>query len=142
MTFIFILIFIILTASFYYIYSLLVKNKNYKKQIIYLSKQNSQLKNKLLEFSGPNMPDIIYQDPEYKFGITIENYTSMYIAPTTCFGKITSLKKDTKVDILDEAIVNKFTWLYVSINEPSNLNNKGWIQKQNVELLSNKISAI
>jgi hypothetical protein len=100
-----------------------------KKQIIILSKQNKDLKNKLNNrYSKYKNLNVKYKLPEYKNGIT-NKPCNLYISPINDSIILTKLNENTKLDIQDSAEILDTLWYEINIEteDADRINTKGWL---------------
>lgn len=69
-----------------------------------------------------------FSTPISKAGITNSN-ASLYLAPLYDAPTIKNINIRMEVSILDSAEVNNETWFYVALPVDSNINSRGWINK-------------
>lgn len=138
MSFLFIILLLLFSYSAYLIHSTSKKSSTFKKQVLFLSKQNDSLRDKLTENISSKAPNITYHTPEYKWGIIIKD-TYLNLCPLDTLYELTTIKENTKVYILDSAEVNNKLWFYISISSCKNINNKGWIKNECISLIKENL---
>ncbi|MGL5085057.1 MAG: hypothetical protein ACRC68_04970 [Clostridium sp.] len=79
--------------------------------------------------------------PVSKAGITNLNI-SLYIAPLYDSPIIKLVNIRMEVNILDSAIINNQTWFYVALPLDTNINSRGWINKNDFSTLYSNSNAI
>lgn len=106
-----------------------------KHQMLLISKQNKELKDKLLSASKVNKELFIrYSLTTPSDGITQSN-ASLFIAPYENSIKINLISEKLAVKIQEEAEVNNETWYFVSLPISTNVNSKGWMKKSDFSLI-------
>ena len=135
-----IFLFIIMIAVFFFFNTQLSQKINIqKKQILILIKENNALKEKQkLNFNKDKNIVIKYIESKYKFGL-ISNSCDLLLSPTISSQKLRALNKNTEVIIVDCAEVNNFIWYEINVKSKDTINNKGWIQSQNIILFENSV---
>lgn len=101
-----------------------------RKQILLLTKQNYDLKNKIK--SMVIIKDIIvnYKTPEFAEGF-IKN-CKLYIAPLENSVVLCKVDEETNVTILDCAEIGDAIWYEVSIPVEDRINSKGWVKYSDI----------
>lgn len=106
-----------------------------KHKIFLLSRQNKELKDKLLSASKVNTEIFIrYSLSSPSDGVTQRN-ASVFIAPYENSSKINLVSEKLAVKIQEEAVVNNEVWYFVSLPIGTNVNSKGWMKKSDFSLI-------
>lgn len=109
-----------------------------KKQIMLLVRQNNTLKNKVnSQTLILDKITIYYSVPKYNYGI-VANSCNLYIAPIKKYGILYKLNSDKEVQILDSAKIDNKIWYEVKFESQNSLNNKGWIEAENIMIFENR----
>lgn len=123
----------ITSSYFYFDYKLSIA----RKQQMIASNQYKILREKYKNFTKNNINtnsrsklNIKFSTPASKAGITKPNI-SLYIAPLYDAQAIKYINIRMETIILDSAEVNGETWFYVALPIDSNINSRGWINKNN-----------
>lgn len=132
-TFIIFLLFAGALFFVYYKYDSTVANQ--KKQLMLLSKQNKDLKNKL-NYKNTKYANIKvkYTQIAYSEGV-VNSKCNLNLAPIKNYLSINNLEKDMKVNIIDSANILGTLWFRVQLNTDENINSKGWISEKNLTLI-------
>jgi len=103
-----------------------------KTQLKIISKQNREFKAKIISSLSAEGPIIIkYKASLFKIGTTKES-CSLYLSPTESSPVLSSISKSVLVEIQDSAEVFDISWYEISLKSQTNINNKGWIKKENI----------
>lgn len=81
---------------------------------------------------------ISYSVPRYSYGI-VSNSCNLYIAPIKKYAILYKLTSNMKVKILDCAKIENIIWYEVQFKSENNINNKGWIEAQNIMIFENNL---
>lgn len=132
-TFIIFLLFAGALFFVYYKYDSTVANQ--KKQLILLSKQNKDYKNKL-NYKNTKYTNlkVKYTQSTYSEGV-VNSKCNLNLAPIKNSLFINNLEKNMKVNIIDSAEILDNTWFRVQINTDENINSKGWVLETNLTLV-------
>ncbi|MCY6371988.1 SH3 domain-containing protein [Clostridium ganghwense] len=133
---------LILLCAFLFIYSNMNKKiSNQKKQLIFLVKNNDELKDKLLEqnltkqnnynVTSSEVIEIKYKHPNFSSITTPENCI-LYAAPFENSPVVSEVSQNTPVEIQDSAIISNTTWYEVNIPSSERINSKGWIKQDSL----------
>lgn len=121
--FIFLLLILLPVGIFYYFNEKITKQR---KQILILSKQNTNINNKLKKNYSNNFT-VKYLDPNINSTMIITK-CPLFLAPVEDSIVISTLSKGIQVDILDSAEISNQLWYEVSTQSINRINNKGWIK--------------
>ena len=104
------------------------KMSDQHKQIILLRTQNDRLKNKIIknDHTSQNIK-IKYMEPPFEIGTTCRK-CRLYLCPMEDSIILADLEAETVVNIHDSAEVSGVTWFQVSFLCEEGINNKGWLQ--------------
>ncbi|MFA9396651.1 MAG: hypothetical protein ACERKV_00100 [Clostridiaceae bacterium] len=136
MTFILFILFIIILFFMYTYYN----NKSYKTKLkmMCLIRENDALSNKLTKINKNTQSiSIKYESFDISSG-KINKNCDLLICPIINSPKLTIIKKNFKVDILDCAEIFNKKWYFVKLPSEYTINNKGWIISDNILLQENK----
>lgn len=140
MLIIIILFLILLGISVYFISHFAAINSMQKKQLMLLIRENSNLKTK---FNTNSLlidnVSIYYITPKYAYGV-VSSSCNLYIAPIKKYIVLSKLKSNEKLKILDCAKINNLIWYEVQFQSKDNINNKGWIEAENIAIFENNIN--
>jgi len=101
-------------------------------QLKITSRQNREFKLKLASSRSAEGPIIIrYKQPLFKSGTTKAN-CSLYLSPIEGSQVLSSIARGTDLEIQDLAELFNISWYEVSLKSQTNINNKGWIKRDNV----------
>jgi len=101
-------------------------------QLKITSRQNREFKLKLASSRSADGPIIIrYKQPLFKSGTTKAN-CSLYLSPIEGSQVLSSIARGTDLEIQDLAELFNISWYEVSLKSQTNINNKGWIKRDNV----------
>jgi len=110
-----------------------------KTQLKVVSKQNREFKTKFESSRNDEGPIIIqYKPPLFKTGTTKES-CSLYLSPLENSPVLSSVIKDTALEIQDSAEVFNISWYEILLKSQTNINNKGWIKKDDINTLDDTI---
>lgn len=110
-----------------------------KKQIMLLVRQNSTLKDKVnRQTLILDKITIYYSVPKYNCGV-VANSSNLYIAPIKKYGILCKLNSNKEVEILDSAKIDNKIWYEVKFKSQNSLNNKGWIEAENIMIFENNL---
>ncbi|KYH34347.1 hypothetical protein CLTEP_16700 [Clostridium tepidiprofundi DSM 19306] len=128
------LLMLILIAILYFKYNSIIASQ--KRQIILLSKKNTELRNKINRRNS-SLKDIMikFTLPQCSDAVT-NTACNLYVAPINNSLVINSLEKDIKLKVLDCAEVTDDIWFRVAFNCDDDLNNKGWIKEEYITKIS------
>lgn len=111
-----------------------------KTQVKIISRQNREFKSIIASSRSAEGPIIIkYKQPLFKTGTTKE-ICSLYLSPIENSAIISNIVKDTSVEIQDSAEIFNITWYEVYVISQTNINNKGWIKKDNIITLDDTLN--
>lgn len=100
-----------------------------KTQLRISSRQNRDYKSKMSNTHNSDGPLVIKYKPSlFRTGTTKDN-CSLYLSPLENSQILSTVNKGTYVEIQDSAEVFETSWYEVSLKSQTNINNKGWIQK-------------
>lgn len=104
------------------------KMSDQHKQIILLRTQNDRLKNKIIKSDYTSQDiKIKYMDPPFESGTTCMK-CSLYLCPVENSIILAYLEAETMVNVHDCAEISGVTWFQVSFPCEEGINNKGWLQ--------------
>ncbi|MCJ7688766.1 MAG: hypothetical protein MUO60_05535 [Clostridiaceae bacterium] len=116
------------------------KLSNQKTQLKIISRQNREFKSKIASTRSAQGPIIIkYKAPLFKTG-TIKESCSLHLSPMESSPVLSNVAKDTTLEIQDSADIFDITWYEVCLKSQTNINNKGWIKKDNIITLDDTVS--
>ena len=134
----FILILIIVGGYFYY-------NKKIellKKQLMITRKQYSIIKDKYSNDKKLSEKIFIkFSIPNYNAG-TLKSNSSLYLSPTNSSTIINNINTPTEIGILDCAQVGNDKWFYVNIPCRNSINNRGWVNSEDISIFYTNSSSI
>lgn len=134
-----ILFLILLAISAYFISHFATITSMQKKQLMLLVRQNNTLKDKVNNQSFIlDSITVSYSVPKYSCGI-ISNSCNLYIAPIKKYAILCKLNSNMEVKILDCAKIENIIWYEVQFNSQNNINNKGWIEAENIMIFENSL---
>lgn len=111
-----------------------------KTQLKIISRQNREFKSKIEISRSAEGPIVIkYKLPLFKSG-TIKESCSLYLSPIEISPVLSNVVKSTTVEIQDSADIFDISWYEVSIKSQTNINNKGWIKKDNIITVDDTIN--
>ena len=123
-------ILLICFGAYYYIMGQKLSTLNTQLKIT--SRQNREFKLKLASSRSADGPIIIrYKQPLFKSGTTKAN-CSLYLSPIEGSQVLSSIARGTDLEIQDLAELFNISWYEVSLKSQTNINNKGWIKRDNV----------
>ncbi|WP_010235269.1 hypothetical protein [Clostridium arbusti] len=132
-----ILFLILLAISLYFTSHFATITSMQKKQIMLLVRQNINLKDKVNnETLILDNVTIFYSVPKYKYG-AVSNSCNLYIAPIKKYVILCKLSSNMKLKILDCAKIDKNIWYEVQFQSQDNINNKGWMEAENIIIFEN-----
>ena len=103
-----------------------------KTQLKIISKQNRDFKLKIESCRSSDGPIVIKYNPSlFKTGTTNDSCI-LYLSPMENSPVLSNVAKSTVVQIQDCADIFNISWYEVSLTSQSNINNKGWIKKDNI----------
>ena len=103
-----------------------------KTQLKIISMQNREFKSKIASSRSAEGPIVIkYKPPLFKTGTTKES-CRLYLSPIENSPVLSTIVKSTSIEIQDSADIFDISWYEVSIKSQTNINNKGWIKKDNI----------
>lgn len=112
-----------------YYYMMNEKLSTQKTQLRISSRQNRDYKSKMSNTHNSDGPLVIKYKPSlFRTGTTKDN-CSLYLSPLENSQILSTVNKGTYVEIQDSAEVFETSWYEVSLKSQTNINNKGWIQK-------------
>jgi len=110
-----------------------------KTQLKVVSRQNRDFKTKIESSSNTEGPILIkYKPPLFKTGTTKES-CSLYLSPLENSPILSNVIKNTSLEIQDCAEVYNVLWYEISLKSQTNINNKGWIKKNNINTLDDTV---
>jgi hypothetical protein len=131
---------IILICFGVYYYIMDQKLSTLKTQLKITSMQNREFKSKITSARNTEGPIIIkYKQPLFKTGTTKEN-CSLYLSPMENSPILSNVVKNTELEIQDSAEVFNISWYEVSLKSQTNINNKGWIKKDNIVTVDDTVN--
>lgn len=132
-----ILFLILLAVSAYFISHFAKITSMQKNQIMLLVRQNNAFKDKINNQSFvPDNVTVAYSISKYSSGV-ISNSCNLYIAPIKKYAILCKLSSNMEVKILDCAKIGNIIWYEVQFNSQNNINNKGWIEAENIMIFEN-----
>ena len=131
---------IILICFGVYYYMMNEKLSTQKTQLKVISRQNRDFKSKISNSRNDDGPIIIkYKPPLFKTGTTKDN-CSLYLSPMENSPILSNVVKNTFIEIQDSAEILNISWYEVSLKSQTNINNKGWIKKDNLITLDDTVN--
>jgi hypothetical protein len=110
-------------------------------QLKITSRQNREFKSKIASSHTNEGPIIIkYKQPLLKSGTTKEN-CRLHLSPLENSPTLSNVLKNTNVEIQDLAEIFNISWYEVSIKSQTNINNKGWIKRDNIVTLDDSVNS-
>lgn len=100
-----------------------------KTQLRISSRQNRDYKSKMSNSHNSDGPIVIKYKPALFHTGTTKDSCSLYLSPLENSQILSTINKGTHVEIQDSAEVFEISWYAVSLKSQTNINNKGWIQK-------------
>ena len=101
-----------------------------KTQLRISSRQNRDYKSKILNSHNSDEPIVIkYKTSLFKNGTTKDS-CNLYLSPLESSQILSTVVKDTYVDIQDCAEIFNISWYEVVLKSETNINNKGWMKKE------------
>lgn len=130
--FIFLILILIIAFMYFYYEKKLTIAKN---RILRTSNQFNNIRNEYRSALTKNQNiNVQFLTPPVSKAIT-NNNTTVFLAPILDSPKIRVLDIKMEVKILDSAIINNKTWLYVSLPIDSTYNCRGWINKDDFSFI-------
>ena len=115
------------------------KLSSQKTQLKVVSRQNRDFKSKIESSNNAEGPILIkYKPPLFKTGTTKES-CSLYLSPLENSPILSNIIKNTSLEIQDCAEVYNVLWYEISLKSQTNINNKGWIKKNNINTLDDTV---
>ena len=110
-------------------------------QLKIISKQNREFKSKITSAHNAEGPIIIkYKQPLFKIGTTKES-CSLYLSPMENSPILSMVPKNTNLEIQDSADIFNIAWYQISLKSQTNINNKGWVKKDNITTLADTVNS-
>lgn len=91
--------------------------------------QNRDYKSKISNSHNSDGPIVIKYKPSLFRTGTTKDSCNLYLSPLENSQILSSVNKGTCVEIQDSAEIFEVLWYEVSLKSQTNINNKGWIQK-------------
>ena len=111
-----------------------------KTQLKVISMQNRDFKSKISNSRSADGPIVIkYKTPLFKTGTTKDS-CSLYLSPMENSPILSNVVKNTSVEIQDSAEIFNISWYEVSLKSQTNINNKGWIKKDELITLDDTVN--
>ena len=108
-------------------------------QLKVTTRQNREFKSKIASTHTNEGPIIIkYKQPLLKSGTTKEN-CRLHLSPLENSPILSNVIKNTRVEIQDLAEIFNISWYEVSLKSQTNINNKGWIKRDNILTIDDTI---
>jgi hypothetical protein len=109
-------------------------------QLKITSRQNREFKLKIASSRNAEGPIIIrYKQPLFNLGTTKAN-CSLYLSPMESSPILSSIARGTALEIQDLAEIFNIAWYEVTLKSQTNINNKGWIKRDNIITLDDTVS--
>jgi hypothetical protein len=116
------------------------KLSNQKTQLKIISRQNREFKSKIASTRSAQGPIIIkYKAPLFKIG-TIKESCTLHLSPIESSPVLSNVVKETSLEIQDSADIFDIAWYEVCLKSQTNINNKGWIKKDNIITLDDTVN--
>ena len=112
-----------------------------KTQLRIRSRQNRDYKSKISNSHNSDGPIIIKYKPSLFSTGTTKDSCSLYLNPLEDSQILSTVTKGTCVKIQDSAEVFEILWYQVSLKSQTNINNKGWIQKDMLITLDDTVNS-
>ncbi|MGH4049912.1 MAG: hypothetical protein ACREVX_00910 [Clostridium sp.] len=94
--------------------------------------QNRDFKSKISNSRNTDGPVVIkYKSPLFTTGTTNDS-CSLYLCPMENSPVLSTVVKNTTMEIQDSAEIFNISWYEVSLESQTNINNKGWIKKDDL----------
>ena len=109
-------------------------------QLKITSRQNREFKSKIASSHTNEGPIIIkYKQPLLKSGTTKEN-CRLHLSPLENSPILSNVLKNTSLEIQDLAEIFNISWYEVSLKSQTNINNKGWIKRDNIVTIDDSVN--
>lgn len=125
MKFICLLLLLVSGGEFLYFNNLLDSNRH---KLIVLSKENSNLKNRVKEIKKYNSLSIKFSEPPYSYG-EVKSNSLLYLSPLETSPVLCKMNTTAKIKLLCSAEILDEIWYEVLLDSPKNINSRGWIKK-------------
>ena len=102
---------------------------------------NAILKHELTKYTCKRIPKIKFSTPDVSIGLLNEN-SKLFLSPIENSILVYLTKEKLQVKILDECLFENLTWYYVDLPTTSDINCRGWVNKNNFSMLCNDIKNI
>ena len=137
-----IFLFSIILICFGVYYSMMnQKLSTQKTQLRVITMQNRDFKSKISNARNADGPVVIkYKLPLFKTGTTKDS-CSLYLSPTENSPVLTTIVKNTSIEIQDSAEIFNISWYEVSLESQTNINNKGWIKKDDLITIDDTVNS-
>ncbi|MBU3158878.1 hypothetical protein KPL37_03750 [Clostridium frigoris] len=112
-----------------YYYIMNQKLSTQKTQLRISSRQNRDYKSKISNLHDSDAPIIIKYKPSLFRTGTTKDSCSLYLSPLENSQIVSTVVKDTIVEIQDCAEIFNVLWYEVALKSQTNINNKGWVKK-------------
>lgn len=99
-----------------------------RRKLIVLSKENSQLKNRVKGIKKYNSLSIKFSEPLYSYGEAKSN-SLLYLSPLETSPILCKMNTSAKIKLLCTAEVLDEIWYEVLLDSPKNINSRGWMKK-------------
>lgn len=138
----YIIILLLLILSLYLITVYFNKREmDLKYQLVALQRHNAILKHELTKYTCKRIPKIKFSTPDVSIGLLNEN-SKLFLSPIENSILVYLTKEKLQVKILDECLFENLTWYYVDLPTTSDINCRGWVNKNNFSMLCNDIKNI
>lgn len=125
MKFICLLLLLVSGGEFLYFNNLLDSNRH---KLIVLSKENSNLKNRVKEIKKYNSLSIKFSEPPYSYG-EVKSNSLLYLSPLETSPVLCKMNTTAKIKLLCSAEILDEIWYEVLLDSPKNINSRGWVKK-------------
>ena len=95
----------------------------------------------LTKYTCKRIPKIKFSTPDVSIGLLNEN-SKLFLSPIENSILVYLTKEKLQVKILDECLFENLTWYYVDLPTTSDINCRGWVNKNNFSMLCNDIKNI
>ena len=110
-----------------------------KTQLKVISRQNREFKSKISSSHNNDGPIVIKYKPSlFKTG-SIKESCNLYLSPLESSPILSNLVKSSDVEIQDSAEIFNISWYEISLSSQTNINNKGWIKKDDINIVDDTV---
>lgn len=106
-----------------------------KKQLMITSNQYRTMRSQYVNTLSKNQNiNVKFSVPEGSKALT-NTKANIFLAPLTDSPVLKTLTIKMEVKLLDSALINSSTWFYVDLPIDTNINCRGWINKEDISLI-------